>query len=58
MYKCILTKIGTESGETIHRRVGRGMKGTNKGLTEGEKKTRMDVLRNIDIKMAKAWMIY
>lgn len=58
VFKCILTKTGTESGETIHRRVGRGMKSTNKGWTEGERKTRVDVLRNNDIKMAKAWMIY
>lgn len=43
---------------TIHGRVGRGKKSTNKGLTEGERKTRVDVLRNNDIKMAKAWMIY
>lgn len=42
----------------IHRRVGWGMKSTNKGWTEGERKTRVDVLRNNDIKMAKAWMIY
>ena len=43
---------------TIYGRVGRGMKSTNKGWTEGERKTRVDVLRNNDIKMAKAWMIY
>ena len=42
----------------IHGRVGRGVKSTNKGWTEGERKTRVDVLRNNDIKMAKAWMIY
>jgi len=42
----------------IHGGVGRGMKSTNKGLTEREKKTRVDVLRNNDIKMAQAWMIY
>lgn len=58
MYKCILTKTSRESGGTIHGRVGRGMKSTNKGWTEGERKTRVDVLRNNDIKMAKAWMIY
>lgn len=29
------------------------MESTNKGWTEGERKTRVDVLRNNDIKMAK-----
>lgn len=42
----------------IHRRVGRKMKSTNKGLTERDKKTRVGVLTNSDIKMAKVWMIY
>lgn len=35
-----------------------GVNSTNKGWTEGERKTRVDVFRNNDIKMAKAWMIY
>lgn len=36
-----------------------GVESTNKGLTEREKKGQgWMVLRNNDIKMAKAWMIY
>lgn len=38
--------------------LGGGVESTNKGWTEGERKTRVAVLRNNDIKMAKAWMIY
>lgn len=35
-----------------------GVKNTNKGWTEREKGQRVGVLRNNDIKMAEAWMIY
>lgn len=37
---------------------GEGDEKHKQGMTEGERKTRTHVLRNNDIKMAKARMIY